>query len=115
MADIVEELQGWREYDNYAHRPGPNPIHCVICGLRFPCDWRMAIDDMAQAAVEIMQLRERLSGVASLGHNDDCMFCGFKDKTVLGEADDAEVENADTGGGGCPDGTPTRIRSCSKQ
>lgn len=32
---------------------------------------------------EIARLREALQAVYDLGHNDDCILCGFKDRKVL--------------------------------
>jgi len=37
-------------------------------------------DWLREAATEIERLREKLGRIVALGHNDDCIFCGLKDK-----------------------------------
>jgi len=45
--------------------------HCLACRHRVR-DWE----------TEVKRLRKALEKIYSLGHNDNCMFCGFKDQVV---------------------------------
>ena len=54
---------------------------CDFCGLQKPCrcDPERLIKNLE---AENKRLREALEKVQKLGYNEDCMFCGFKDKAV---------------------------------
>ena len=49
---------------------------CPVCNCSWPCDASRLADalEAAQAA---------LRRVFNQGHNDDCLFCGFKDRIAL--------------------------------
>ena len=37
------------------------------------------------AAHDVTALKARIEAALAVGHNDDCLFCGFKDKALKGE------------------------------
>jgi hypothetical protein len=41
-------------------------------------------DQKLEAYAENAALREKVKKAIAIGHNDDCMFCGFKDKILGG-------------------------------
>ena len=43
-----------------------------------------------QAEAELAALKGRINAALNVGHNDDCLFCGFKDKFLLHGAARAE-------------------------
>lgn len=58
----------------------------VVCGAPYPCsqhtsrkDRKKWIDEIVASAVEARgsKIGEH---ILAIGHNDECMFCGFKDK-----------------------------------
>jgi len=53
-----------------------------ICGPGFPF-WRGDCSAVVEAARQAI----------NVGHNDDCMFCGFKDKALLAALDALEVDD----------------------
>lgn len=43
---------------------------------------RGLVRERNQLAAEVERLRGELRRVQLIGHNDDCLFCGFKDRAV---------------------------------
>lgn len=54
-----------------------NPPKCSAC------KWETNISASLSLSKRIIDLEQALMAVYDIGHNRDCLFCGFKDKKVL--------------------------------
>lgn len=48
-----------------------------------PNTLRKWLKEYERACTEVRTLRAKVQSAISVGHNDDCLFCGLKDKNLM--------------------------------